>query len=89
LEKEFLSGIIGLATPRGSPELKSGRRGSNPMAEKLNPKEVVSFEEVLLSNVYTQEALINLLEAKGIIKKAELMEEIKRLRDKENRGTGK
>ena len=59
------------------------------MAEKLNPKEVVSFEEVLLSNVYTQEALINLLEAKGIIKKAELMEEIKRLRDKENRGTGK
>jgi len=28
------------------------------MAEKLNPKEIVSFEEVLLSNVYTQEALI-------------------------------
>ena len=56
------------------------------MAEKLDPKEVVSFEEVLLSNVYTQEALINLLEAKGIIKKAELMEEIKRLRNKEEAG---
>lgn len=56
------------------------------MAEKLDPKEVVSFEEVLLSNVYTQEALINLLEAKGIIKKAELMKEIKRLR---NEGRGK
>ncbi len=50
------------------------------MAEKLDPKEVVSFEEVLLSNVYTQEALINLLEARGIIKKTELPEEIKRLR---------
>ena len=50
------------------------------MAEKLDPKQVVSFEEVLMSNVYTQEALINLLEAKGIIKKAELLEEIKRLR---------
>jgi hypothetical protein len=75
--------------PRGSPERKPETRGLNPMAEKLDPKEMVSFEEVLLSNVYTQEALINLLEAKGIIKKAELMKEIKRLRDEKNRGTGK
>ncbi len=49
------------------------------MAEQLDPKQAVSFEEVLMSNVYTQEALINLLEAKGIIKKTELLEEIKRL----------
>lgn len=54
------------------------------MAEKMNPKETVSFEELLMSNVYTQEALINLLEAKGIIKKAELLEEIKRLRERKN-----
>jgi hypothetical protein len=52
------------------------------MAKKLSSNETVSFEEVLLSNVYTQEALINLLEAKGIIKKAELLDEIKRLRNK-------
>lgn len=52
------------------------------MAEKLDPKETVSLEELLVSNVYTQEALINLLEAKGIIKKADLLEEIKRLRDR-------
>lgn len=52
------------------------------MAEKLDPKETVSFEELLLSNVYTQEALINLLEAKGIIRKTELLEEIKRVRDR-------
>jgi len=52
------------------------------MAEKLDFKETVSFEELLLSNVYTQEALINLLEAKGILNKAELLEEIKRLREK-------
>lgn len=50
------------------------------MAEKMGQKEVASFEEVLTSNVYTQEALINLLESKGIINEAELLEEIKRLK---------
>ena len=54
------------------------------MAKKLDLKEIVSFEELLMSNVYTQEALINLLEKKGIITKAELLEEIKTLRDKQN-----
>ena len=32
------------------------------MAKKLDPKEIVSFEELLMSNVMEQEALINLLE---------------------------
>ena len=50
------------------------------MAEKLDPRETATFEEVLMSNVYTQEALINLLEKKGLIKKEELLEEIKRLK---------
>ncbi len=52
------------------------------MAEKLNPKEVVQFKELLLSNVYEQEALINLLEKKEIITKAELLEEIKEQKKK-------
>ena len=50
------------------------------MAKKLDQKEIVSFEEVLKSNVMEQEALINLLEKKGIITKSELIEEIKRLK---------
>ena len=50
------------------------------MAEKLDQNEIATFEEVLMSNVFSQEALINLLEAKGIIKKSELLEEINRLR---------
>jgi hypothetical protein len=50
------------------------------MTEKIDPKETVTFEELLMSNVYTQEALINLLEKKGIIDKQELLEEIKRLK---------
>ncbi len=53
---------------------------SQTTAEQLNAKEIATFEEILLSNVYTQEALIHLLEAKGIIRKAELLEEIKRLK---------
>jgi hypothetical protein len=50
------------------------------MAEKLDPRETATLEELLMSNVYTQEALINLLESKGLISKQELLAEIKRLR---------
>jgi hypothetical protein len=52
------------------------------MAEKLDPKETVTFEELLMGNTITQEALINLLEKKGIIRKEELLAEIKRLKAK-------
>ena len=54
------------------------------MAEKLDPKEVVTFEELLMSNMYTQEALINILVKKGIITKEEVLEEIKRLKHQRN-----
>jgi hypothetical protein len=50
------------------------------MAEGLYLKEIVSFEELLMSSIYTQEALINLLDAKGFIKKVELLEEIKKIK---------
>ena len=49
------------------------------MADKLDPKELVSFREMLLSEVITSEAIINLLNRKGIISKQELMEEMKRV----------
>ncbi len=42
---------------------------------------MVNFEELLTSNTYEQEALINLLEKKGFITKAELLEEIRKLRE--------
>ena len=50
------------------------------MAKPLDPKESATFEEVLLSNVYTQEALINVLEKKGLISKKEIMAEMDKLR---------
>ncbi len=74
---------------RVHPVLPARKRGHKIEAKEivngkspLPPKKVVSFEELLMSNVYTQEALINLLEAKGIIRKEELLEEIKRLKEK-------
>ena len=39
------------------------------MAEELDPKEVVTLEELLMSNMFTQGALINLLEKNGLINK--------------------
>lgn len=52
------------------------------MAKELDSKELVSFKELLLSNVYTQEALMNLLEKKGLLTKKEVLEEIKRIQVK-------
>jgi hypothetical protein len=52
------------------------------MAKKLDLKEMVTLEELIISNVYTQEALINLLRGKGLITNEELIEEIKNLKIK-------
>jgi hypothetical protein len=46
------------------------------MAEKLDPEELVSFKELLMSEGIQSDALINLLNPKGIITKKELLEEM-------------
>jgi len=55
------------------------------MAHKLDKKEIVIFEEVLISNVIEQEALVNLLVKKGLISKEELLEKIKKVGPKQGR----
>jgi hypothetical protein len=52
------------------------------MAEKLDTKQTVSFKELLMSEVIQVEALINLLDEKGIISKQELLEEMNRVQAK-------
>lgn len=47
------------------------------MAVSLDPKQVVSFEELLMSQVVQQEALTRLLVEKGIFTKEELLEMVK------------
>ena len=49
------------------------------MARKLDERETVEFKELLLSEVIQSEAMINLLERKGIVSKKELLEEIKQV----------
>ena len=50
------------------------------MAKQLDQKEIVTPEELLMSEVIQSEALINLLDCKGIISKKELFEEIIRVK---------
>jgi hypothetical protein len=49
------------------------------MIEQLDPSEIVNLGELLMSEVIQSEALINLLDRKGIITKKELLEEMKRV----------
>jgi len=52
------------------------------MAEKLDQKQTVDLKELLMSEVIQSEALINLLDRKGIISKQELLDEMKRVQSK-------
>ena len=47
------------------------------MAIGLDPKQVVSFEELLMSQVVQQEALTRFLVEKGIFTKEEFLEMVK------------
>ena len=49
------------------------------MAEKLDQKQTIDIKELLMSEVIQSEALINLLDRKGLISKQELLEEMKQV----------
>lgn len=52
------------------------------MAGQLPKEEMVTMEELVVSHAYEMMALVTLLEKKGILSRAEIIEEIKSLRDK-------
>jgi hypothetical protein len=52
---------------------------SNRLADLASPKETVDLKQLVLSEVIQDEALINLLERKGILTRGELLEEVKRV----------
>ncbi len=50
------------------------------MAEKLDPRQVVTFEELLRSIVYEQKALQRILVRKGLLSHKEVLDEVKVVR---------
>ena len=50
------------------------------MTEKLDPRQVTTFEELLRSMLYEQEALRRVLVQKGLLTNDEVLEEVKAVR---------
>ena len=50
------------------------------MGRKADPRQTVTFEEVLRSILYEQEALRRVLVRKGLVKNEEVLEEIRAVR---------
>ncbi len=57
------------------------------IANEIRGKETVSLEEAVVAQAFELEALMNVLERKGLITKAEVLEEIKRLRARAPKAT--
>ena len=52
------------------------------MAKEMDPERFEDIKEMMVYEVVLSEALVNLLDKKGLIKKAELLEEIKKIKAK-------
>jgi len=52
------------------------------MATPLDPKDLVTFQELTLSNMWEVAALIEVLEKKGVMKKQNILHAIRELRQK-------
>ncbi len=50
------------------------------MAKPMSGKQTVSLEEVVVAQAFEFEALLNVLERRGLVPRAAVLEEIKRLR---------
>jgi hypothetical protein len=49
------------------------------MSEHSDSNEFLSYEEALMSQVLTLDALVNVLERKGLVNREEILEELKEL----------
>ncbi len=56
------------------------------MAEKLDPTDLVTLEELAISSMWETSALVELLERKGILTKQEVLDMIQELRQREPTG---
>ncbi len=56
------------------------------MAKQLDPKDLVTLEELAISNMWETSALVELLERKGILTKQDVLDMIHELRQREPTG---
>ncbi len=56
------------------------------MAEKLDPNEFVTLEELALSTMWETSALVEVLERKGILTRQDVLDMIQELRQREPTG---
>lgn len=56
------------------------REEERRMAKGIGRQDMTTLEEVVLGQALELEALMNVLEKKGVLSKAEVLEEMKRLR---------
>ncbi len=52
------------------------------MAEKLDPKEIVTLDELAISNMWENAALVELLERKGVLTRQEVLAMSQELRQR-------
>ena len=52
------------------------------MAEQLDPKEMVTLEELAISSMWEMAALVEVLEKKGLLTKQDILDAIRELRKK-------
>ena len=52
------------------------------MTKEIDPQETVDLRQVVLSEVIQREALINILERKGILTRGDLLEEVGKIADR-------
>ncbi len=52
------------------------------MAEQLDPKEIVTLEELAISSMWEMAALVEVLEKKGLLTKQDILDAIQELRRK-------
>jgi hypothetical protein len=83
-EKQERRGKMTGRPPTNCPPFEEG----GFMATPLDPKQVVSFEELLISQMVQQEALTRLLIEKGIFTKEEFLKMVKAV-DKEGKTSSK
>ncbi len=63
--------------------MQRGVVGSRRMAEPLDPTDLVTLEELAISNMWENAALVELLECKGILTKQDVLDMIQEQRRRE------